>query len=555
MTWLHSRLSALVPLAFGFAVAMAAGSGCLDATQPSTGTVDGGGLDAGAGDGAASDGTAADLPGADGGQLDTADGGGDPCQDVTCPPAMGCPPGSSSVVLPGECCGSCVADGCTDDADCTECLYPTAPESVDECYCAECTETPLSVERCAYNEAVWRSLCEDVPLSCPAVACGAPLPAVCVQDEAPPAFAQDGLGICTAQLPDPCANVDCAALECTNGHPEVPPGECCPVCVPDTCEADGDCAMCAFPTAPASADDCYCPLCPDDPMTAAQCEFNTSAWKTVCADVPIMCPDVACQEPPPAVCLGDAPEEPKQCVEGVVDPCGDVDCAAPPCPPEQQVIPPGACCPVCEEPLPPTVECLDDSDCTLCTAEFAPTSTDECQCPTCGTYTSVAQCAANTAAYATFCGSDVWPERASCMPPPCPAPPPAGCNQGYVCGPDECAMVMCEPPDCPLAEQVTPPGACCPVCAPPAQCADGADCTWCLHATAPTSVADCACPMCPTAPMTAAQCAANTAAFDYYCNSQTWPEIDACQPPPCMPPEPLTCDSAGQCVPQPDATP
>ena len=570
-------VSALAPLGLGLALALAAGPGCLDSSRPSQGAVDGGGPDAGVPDGqqdgqqgdagagdatvadsGATDGKPSDVSVPDGGPSDIQDTGGDPCANVDCPPSMPCPPGSSAEVLPGECCGGCVADTCVDDSGCTQCAFPTAPTTVDGCYCVACAATPLTTERCAFNQASWVALCQDVPLPCPAIDCMEPPPVGCFAATPAPVGPEAGdpaAGVCMTKPADPCAGVDCAVPECVGGHVEVPPGECCPVCVQDTCAADGDCTMCAYPTAPATADDCYCPECPSTAMTDAACTFNAAAWQTVCADVPVMCPDVACQEPPPAVCMGDAPGGPKQCVEGVVDPCANVDCPMPECPADQQITPPGACCPVCAEPPEPTVECVEDSDCTLCMADFAPTSTAECQCLTCGTYTSVATCEANTAAYATFCGADVWPERASCMPPPCPAPPPAGCNQGYVCGPDECAMAFCEPLDCPPAEQVTPPGACCPVCAPANTCKGAADCAWCLHPTAPTSVADCACPACPSNPMTAAQCAANTAAFNYYCNSQTWPQIDACQPPPCVPPGPLACGADGQCTPQPDVMP
>ena len=68
------------------------------------------------------------------------------------------------------------------------------------------------------------------------------------------------------------------------------------------CTTDADCMNCAYPTAPATKQQCYCASCANTPMTKTACEANTAAYMTTCADVHLPCPAIACVEPAPAVC-------------------------------------------------------------------------------------------------------------------------------------------------------------------------------------------------------------------------------------------------------------
>lgn len=81
------------------------------------------------------------------------------------------------------------------------------------------------------------------------------------------------------------------------------------VCPPsDECSDVDGCTACAFPTEVLSSDDCYCALCPDTPMTTSRCEANASSHDKFCADVPIICPLIACQEPRPTACFDSSCE-------------------------------------------------------------------------------------------------------------------------------------------------------------------------------------------------------------------------------------------------------
>jgi len=71
---------------------------------------------------------------------------------------------------------------------------------------------------------------------------------------------------------------------------------------PSACEADTDCAACRYATAPKSEMDCYCPSCGQTPLSKATCTANQTAWQKQCSQAPILCPAIACVEPPIPQC-------------------------------------------------------------------------------------------------------------------------------------------------------------------------------------------------------------------------------------------------------------
>ncbi len=68
------------------------------------------------------------------------------------------------------------------------------------------------------------------------------------------------------------------------------------------CEQDEDCTNCDHPTAPATAQQCYCVLCPSTPMSKSQCAANVTQYGKICAALPMACPAVKCAPLPPPVC-------------------------------------------------------------------------------------------------------------------------------------------------------------------------------------------------------------------------------------------------------------
>ena len=183
---------------------------------------------------------------------------------------------------------------------------------------------------------------------------------------------------------DPCALVDCAAPPCPLELQVIPEGQCCPICTTPTCESPEDCTRCTWPTAPASAADCYCTICPTALMTNTECQANQAAWELHCADWE---PDPACpiprciNEPPPVCDAGECVEDPQAC--------------------------------------------RTDSDCVRCNHGAPPASPDECQCPGCGVPTTATWCEEIELAVLEQCEGLLD----DCLPPPCPVPPPLACNQ------------------------------------------------------------------------------------------------------------------------------
>jgi hypothetical protein len=71
---------------------------------------------------------------------------------------------------------------------------------------------------------------------------------------------------------------------------------------PLACDNDTDCAACRYATAPKTAMDCYCPSCGQTPLSKSACTANQAAWQKQCSQAPMVCPAIACVEPPIPQC-------------------------------------------------------------------------------------------------------------------------------------------------------------------------------------------------------------------------------------------------------------
>lgn len=166
-----------------------------------------------------------------------------------------------------------------------------------------------------------------------------------------------------------------------------------------SCEDRDDCTVCAFGSAPATVEDCYCVICPDTVMSKTQCDANAAAWDATCSGdkwaSTANCPVPRCLPPVAPEC------EDKQCVAGA-------------------------------EPM-----CRDDEECQRCPYARPVTSAEDCYCTLCGTTLDKETCAANQATYEEFCVP--WPKPEPCPQALCLFPGPPVCNEG-VCGdhPDGC---------------------------------------------------------------------------------------------------------------------
>ena len=70
-----------------------------------------------------------------------------------------------------------------------------------------------------------------------------------------------------------------------------------------TCDQDTDCVACEYPTAPTSAQECYCiGYCSPPPMSKATCSANQAEFEKTCANVVLPCPAIKCLPPPQPVC-------------------------------------------------------------------------------------------------------------------------------------------------------------------------------------------------------------------------------------------------------------
>jgi hypothetical protein len=70
-----------------------------------------------------------------------------------------------------------------------------------------------------------------------------------------------------------------------------------------TCDQNTDCVACGYPTAPATAQQCYCvTFCDPNPMSKTECSANQAKFEKVCANVHLPCPAIKCVPPPEPVC-------------------------------------------------------------------------------------------------------------------------------------------------------------------------------------------------------------------------------------------------------------
>jgi hypothetical protein len=262
---------------------------------------------------------------------------------------------------------------CSQHSDCGRCAFPTAPRTLDDCYCIGCATEVLSVGACESNQQAWEAVCGagQWPGSetCPQVRCVLPKPTACMD----------------ATCIDACERADCPVLSCPNTEWMTLPGDCCPRCAGEnTCFSNDDCTLCSYRGIPSSSDECQCPWCPTEAMTPGACDVRAEAFVTHCGDEFLAtCPIPVCLPQPPAVC-------------GRGGHC------------ERQPF-----------------LCTNDEDCGYCPFSRAPTNPSECECAGCGTPMPTAECEAIQQKVAQVCDGFDFD---ACLPPPCPAPPGLVCE-------------------------------------------------------------------------------------------------------------------------------
>ena len=71
---------------------------------------------------------------------------------------------------------------CSDNVECTACVYPLLVQSTEQCDCQGCESFPASVEECADRESAYASVCtaNGLPRMCAPVDCTAPPTVECV---------------------------------------------------------------------------------------------------------------------------------------------------------------------------------------------------------------------------------------------------------------------------------------------------------------------------------------------------------------------------------------
>ncbi|MBA2662257.1 MAG: hypothetical protein H0U74_08165 [Bradymonadaceae bacterium] len=74
---------------------------------------------------------------------------------------------------------------CTEASDCGWCAFPTAPRTIDDCYCTGCPDYVLPIGVCETNASAWDSVCGQVnwqpdDFPCPQPRCINPPPTACV---------------------------------------------------------------------------------------------------------------------------------------------------------------------------------------------------------------------------------------------------------------------------------------------------------------------------------------------------------------------------------------
>ena len=275
---------------------------------------------------------------------------------------------------------------CTAGDDCTVCTYGTAPKTVADCYCPLCPHVPMPTATCQANADAWAAVCGEWspgPIGCPRPMCMRPEPVACIE----------------GQCQSACAEAVCPALGCPASEQTKLPGDCCPSCTGDTrCFGDEDCQNCLYPTAPASAADCYCKVCADATLPVSVCLANEKKWNDFCATWQPPdgngCPAVRCANRTAPVCdrYGQCVANPNGC--RIADDCGSCNVGGPP-----------------------------------------PQNPAECRCPMCPVPLADAECTAIHTAMSTVCADF---DYASCPIPPCVPPPgPITCREDtLMCGYD-----------------------------------------------------------------------------------------------------------------------
>jgi hypothetical protein len=306
---------------------------------------------------------------------DTADDTADVATDAVVPDDTGDatpddmtePDGSDTVEPP---------KACAEHGDCNRCAYPTAPVTLEDCYCVLCPSTPMDVTTCDANREAWQTVCGDTQWTpeggpCPIPRCLQPAPVACMG------------GACV----DACQSANCPDLPCPANEQVTPSGECCPRCTgAGTCQSDDACALCFYPNEPASGEECQCPICPVHPMTTERCTANAAAFDTHCGqEFQSTCPVAICLPQPPPSCgaTGYCERSPYRCDEA--------------------------------------------EDCVYCRFDSAPTDASDCACPGCGAPMTREECDAIEGVVAEVCDGFAFDD---CVPNACAEPPPLACDFG-----------------------------------------------------------------------------------------------------------------------------
>uniref|UniRef100_A0A8C3P7S5 Kielin cysteine rich BMP regulator n=1 Tax=Chrysemys picta bellii TaxID=8478 RepID=A0A8C3P7S5_CHRPI len=341
------------------------------------------------------------------------------CVPVPCSPA----PCRNPVNLPGQCCPQC-SGACRYQGHLYESGTTFRPPAGDPCSTCTCLVTPRPLPGSPSDP------CPDTPGSPrpPLSSSLRPLSPVCPQDEA-----------VTCQR-EPCLQ------QCTHPVPPAAPS-CCP-----------DCNRCLFEGQELASRQAVTP--PSDPCQRCRCLHGN----VLCA--PVLCPQVACASPVrrPGHCCPECPgcmydgQEHANgtswfsspcvsclCTHGIAT-CAQIRCLGSCLRPVQV---PGECCPLCAgaragAALPGPHRDGEGAQGLrggqLLQKRGVPWPRPGCVCPCCGPVPCVCVC------------------RGCRGPIPCVCV----CDLTWVCVRQGCPQLSC-----PLAEQFTPQGTCCPVCDDP----------------------------------------------------------------------------------------
>jgi len=443
-------------------------------------------------------------------------------------PDDGCDPGAGGADCPGICVPP--STGCTGDKDCDETSWCRPTEAGD----MECTPYKLEGESCGGFTPIWAQT------KC--------LPSLACEDQTP--MIADDPGICV----DPT--------------------------VQDACVEDSDCVFTEYGSVVTSVDECFCPMCPEWPVTASEHAARAAAWQEHCgkwsADLP--CPVTDCMMSGNAICdAGQCIEEEQGCV---ITGCAGQLCA-------EQVM--GSDCGM--------------EDWYIC---FEQT--------TCGNFAEDGGCGWEPNADFMQCIEFFQGPPPSCddgvmcdaMPPVCPSGlTPVelngcwGCGFPNTCSCDDGSMLTCKAPEpactadtvlavkngcyhcvdpmtcgiqngpelcggfagwtCPDGQECVdnPDDDCDPnsggadcigICVEPEPeqgCNTSDECTFTEFETMVSNIDECFCPMCPTWPVTVEEHNARSSAWQQHCGQ--WSIDEPCPMPGCLDPGEAICDK-GECV-------